>query len=94
MSTPQVSLDSMTKEQLLARIAELESQKAAKGKLWLKISEKGGVSLYGLNVRFPVTLYYEQWLRLLEYADTIKEFLTTNRNAGKLKTKAEAKDEE
>ena len=57
-----------TKEELLARIAELE-KKAAGGKhsgaLEFRVGEKGGVSVYGLG-RFPVTLYYEQWNRLLE----------------------------
>ena len=50
-----------TKEELLARIAELEKQAASKksGKLEFRVGDKGGVSVYGLG-RFPVTLYYEQ----------------------------------
>ncbi len=52
----------------------------------LKVSEKGGVSVYGLG-RFPVTLYKEQWTRLLEMADDIKTFI--RENDAKLKTKAE-----
>src|ERR1017187_8058928 len=54
-----------TKEELLARIAELEKQSGArvKGSLEFRVGEKGGVSVYGLG-RFPVTLYYEQWTRL------------------------------
>ena len=49
-----------TKEEFLARVAELEKQVAAKkpGTIGFKVSEKGGVSVYGLG-RFPVTLYYE-----------------------------------
>lgn len=47
------------------------------GQLRLKISEKGGLSVYGLG-RFPVTLYKEQWIRLLDYADAIKSFLKEN----------------
>jgi hypothetical protein len=43
----------------------------------LKVSEKGGLSIYGLG-RFPVTLYKEQWTRLLDYADEIREFLKAN----------------
>ena len=43
----------------------------------LKVSEKGGVSVYGLG-RFPVTLYKEQWAKLLGMADQIKEFITKN----------------
>jgi hypothetical protein len=44
------------------------------GELRLKISEKGGLSVYGLG-RFPVTLYKEQWTRLLNHVDEIKIFL-------------------
>jgi len=47
------------------------------GELRLKVSEKGGLSIYGLG-RFPVTLYKEQWNRLLEHADEIREFLKAN----------------
>jgi hypothetical protein len=43
----------------------------------LKVSEKGGVSVYGLG-RFPVTLYKEQWARLLEMADDIRAFIRDN----------------
>jgi hypothetical protein len=40
----------------------------------LKVSEKGGVSVYGLG-RFPVTLYKEQWVKLLDMADDIRAFI-------------------
>jgi hypothetical protein len=50
----------------------------------LKVSEKGGVSVYGLG-RFPVTLYKEQWLKLLAMADDIRRFI--DENASRLKTK-------
>jgi hypothetical protein len=50
----------------------------------LRVSEKGGVSVYGLG-RFPVTLYKEQWLKLLEMADQIRDFI--RENEGKLKIK-------
>ena len=50
----------------------------------LKVSEKGGLSVYGLG-RFPVTLYKEQWVKLLDMADDIKAFL--KENDAKLKTK-------
>src|SRR2546425_1157645 len=56
-----------TYEELKARVTELEKQKRI-GSLQFKVSEKGGVSLYGLG-RFPVTLYYEQWVRLLDAAE-------------------------
>lgn len=76
-----------TKEELLARIAELEQQvgKRRTGALELKIGEKGGVSVYGLG-RFPVTLYYEQWLRLLDNGNELRRFLEENKSKLKLKT--------
>jgi hypothetical protein len=49
-----------------------------------KVSEKGGVSVYGLG-RFPVTLYKEQWTKLLAMADEIRAFIKENES--KLKTK-------
>ena len=52
----------------------------------LKVSEKGGVSVYGLG-RFPVTLYKEQWTRLLDMADDIRAFIKDN--DGRLKAKSE-----
>jgi hypothetical protein len=50
----------------------------------LKVSEKGGVSVYGLG-RFPVTLYKEQWTKLLDMSDEIRQFIAANQ--GKLKSK-------
>ncbi len=65
--------------------AENEALKKTKQKgLTLKISEKGGLSVYGLG-RFPVTLYKEQWLKLLDMADEIRSFIEVNNE--KLKTK-------
>ena len=52
----------------------------------LKVSEKGGVSVYGLG-RFPVTLYKEQWTRVLDIADDIRAFM--KENDAKLKAKAD-----
>jgi hypothetical protein len=77
-----------TKEELMARIAELEKQAGAKksGRMDFKVSEKGGVSVYGLG-RFPVTLYYEQWIRLLDAADGLRTFLEENKSKLKLKEK-------
>jgi hypothetical protein len=76
-----------TKEELMARIAELEKQMGSKrtGRLEFKVGEKGGVSVYGLG-RFPVTLYYEQWLRLLGAADELRLFLEENKGRLKLKS--------
>jgi hypothetical protein len=73
----------MADETLEQKMARLEAENRAlreqadrrkPGELRLKISEKGGVSVYGLG-RFPVTLYKEQWSRLLEHAEEIKNFL-------------------
>jgi hypothetical protein len=76
-----------SKEELLARIAELEKQATSKktGRLEFKVSEKGGVSVYGLG-RFPVTLYYEQWQRLLGIADDLRAFLEENKSKLKLES--------
>jgi hypothetical protein len=54
------------------------------GSASLKVSEKGAISVYGLG-RFPVTLYQEQWLKLLGMADEIRQFIEENR--GRLKVK-------
>ena len=60
----------------LARLkAENEQLKSQRGRaVSLKVSEKGGVSVYGLG-RFPVTLYKEQWTKLLSVADEIRAFI-------------------
>ena len=75
-----------TKEELLARIAELEKESGSKrsGKLEFRVGEKRGVSVYGLG-RFPVTLYYEQWIRLLDAAGELRSFLEGNKSRLKLK---------
>ena len=65
--------------------AENEALKAkTKGTTSMRVSEKGGVSVYGLG-RFPVTLYKEQWLKLLALAEEIKKFIAENES--RLKTK-------
>jgi hypothetical protein len=62
---------------------EALKKRSAKG-VTMKVSEKGGVSVYGLG-RFPVTLYKEQWVRLLDMADDIRAFIEENED--KLKKK-------
>jgi hypothetical protein len=62
-------------ERLKAENAELKAR-GSKG-VSIKVSEKGGVSVYGLG-RFPVTLYQEQWLKLLDMADDIRAFIRDN----------------
>ncbi|MGA9464093.1 MAG: hypothetical protein WBV28_14970 [Terracidiphilus sp.] len=69
-------------ERLRAENAQLKSK--GTGGLSLKVSEKGAVSLYGMG-RFPVTLYKEQWLRILASASDIETLI--RENDGKLKTK-------
>jgi hypothetical protein len=71
-------------EALLARIAQLEAQVACKATIKLKVSEKGALSVYGLQ-RFPISLYRTQWEALLDHADAIREFIAAN--ADKLSTK-------
>ena len=71
-------------ERLKAENAALKSSKPARGTLSMKVSEKGALSIYGMG-RFPVTLYKEQWLKLLGIADEIQQFITDNDS--RLKTK-------
>ena len=71
------------KEELERLRAENEALKT-KRTISIKVSEKGGVSVYGLG-RFPVTLYKEQWLRLLDMSEDIRHFIAENDS--KLKTK-------
>lgn len=75
-------------EELKVRLAELEKQKAGRrsGELEFRVGEKGGVSVYGLG-RFPVTLYYEQWIRLLDAGEKLRAFLEENKAEGRLKLK-------
>ena len=70
-------------ERLRAENEKLK-QKAVGRPMGLKVSEKGAVSVYGLG-RFPVTLYKEQWVKLLDMADDIRAFI--KENEGKLKVK-------
>ncbi len=79
----------MPDEDLQAEIARLRAEneqlksKSTRG-LGLKVSEKGGVSLYGIG-RFPVTLYKEQWLKILGMTAEIEQFIRDNDHL--LKTK-------
>jgi hypothetical protein len=79
----------MTDEDLKAELERLKAEneslksRAVRG-ISMKVSEKGGLSIYGLG-RFPVTLYKEQWVKLLDMGDDIRAFL--KENDSKLKTK-------
>jgi hypothetical protein len=74
--------NAMADEELKSEIERLRAENEALKKssskgLSMRVSEKGAVSVYGLG-RFPVTLYKEQWLRVLDMADDIKEFIRQN----------------
>ena len=78
-----------SEEELKAELERLRAENAALksrqgGTVSLKVSQKGGVSVYGLG-RFPITLYKEQWLKLLDMAGDIRAFIQSN--DAKLKTK-------
>jgi hypothetical protein len=71
-----------TEEEMQAEIERLRAEnealkKPARGQMSLKVSEKGALSVYGLG-RFPVTLYREQWEKLLAMADQIRQFIHDN----------------
>jgi len=71
-----------TEEDLKAEIERLKAEnetlkKPARGQMYLKVSEKGALSVYGLG-RFPVTLYREQWDKLLGLGDQIRQFIQDN----------------
>lgn len=79
----------MGNEDLRAEIERLKAEneklkKPQRGVMSMKVSEKGGLSVYGLG-RFPVTLYKEQWIKLLNAADDIQNFIKENDHL--LKTK-------
>lgn len=86
-----IALKTMADDDLKAELQRLREEndrlknRTARG-VSLKVSEKGGVSVYGLG-RFPVTLYKEQWTRLLDMADDIRAFIRDN--DAKLKSKGE-----
>jgi hypothetical protein len=69
-------------EEMQAEIERLKAEnenlkKPTRGAISLKVSEKGGLSVYGMG-RFPVTLYREQWEKLLSMSDQIREFIQQN----------------
>ncbi len=79
----------MSDDELKNELERLRNENAALKKgaatgVTMKVSEKGGLSVYGMG-RFPVTLYKEQWLKLLDMSDDIRAFIAANE--GTLKTK-------
>jgi len=86
MSEP-TNTTTMSHEDAIARIAELERKLAASASSGgIKVSAKGGVSVYGLG-RWPVTLYQSQWATLLGKAEAIKAFIAAH--VSELATKAD-----
>ena len=86
----------MSEEQMKQELERLRAENAAlkqtsaKG-LSMKISEKGGLSIYGLG-RFPVTLYKEQWKKLLDLKEDIMAFLAANDAQHKTKETRDTKE--
>ena len=79
----------MSDEEMKAELERLRNEnaflkKGAATGITMKVSEKGGLSVYGMG-RFPITLYKEQWLKLLDMSDAIRSFIAANDAA--LKTK-------
>ncbi len=79
----------MSEEEMKAELERLRNENASLKKgaatgITMKVSEKGAVSIYGMG-RFPVTLYKEQWLKLLDMSDEIRAFIAAN--DARLKTK-------
>jgi hypothetical protein len=75
-----------TYDELKAQLAALQEKVKSRDRraLEFRVSEKGAVSLYGLG-RFPVTLYYEQWMKVLDHVDELRTFLEENKPNLKLK---------
>ena len=66
-----------TEEEMKAQIERLSAENERLKKPTLKVSEKGALSVYGMG-RFPVTLYREQWEKLLGMSDQIRAFIQQN----------------
>ncbi len=78
-----------SQEEMMAELERLRAEneslkRPSRGQLSLRVSEKGALSVYGLG-RFPVTLYREQWEKLLGMADQIRQFIADNDQALKKK---------
>jgi len=71
-------------ERLKAENEQLKAKRKGAGEIYFKVSEKGALSVYGLG-RFPVTLYKEQWERLLVKLEDLKKFIKDNES--KLRTR-------
>ena len=84
-----MSVSTLTKSEILVAVAEgtMTVEEASEHlvamvtpqPLRLKVSPKGGVSIYGMG-RFPITLYSDQWIRILDFGDEIRAFIDANRD--------------
>ena len=79
----------MADEELRAELERLRSENSALKKgaatgITMKVSEKGGLSVYGMG-RFPITLYKEQWLKLMDMSDAMRAFIAANDSVLKAK---------
>ena len=79
----------MFEEEMKTELERLRNENASLKKgaatgITMKVSEKGGLSVYGMG-RFPITLYKEQWLKLLDMSDAIRSFIAANDAALKAK---------
>jgi hypothetical protein len=81
---PAVSDEDVQAELQRLRAENEALKKSGRGRLAMKVSEKGALSVYGMG-RFPVTLYKEQWLKLLSMGDEIKAFIEANNDSLKSK---------
>jgi hypothetical protein len=90
MSPTNMSTTNNSNTDLLAEIARLKEENAKLAakkdrKVTFKVGEKGGISVYGINVRFPITLYANQWVKLLGHSEELLAFAEANKD--KLATK-------
>jgi hypothetical protein len=79
-----MSDDDVKKELERLRNENAALKKGAATGITMKVSEKGGLSIYGMG-RFPITLYKEQWLKLLDMSDAIRAFIAANEATLKVK---------
>lgn len=83
------SLNGLSQADMIAKVAQLMAdnaklKKANNGKLSLKVSEKGALSIYGMG-KWPITLYLSQWERVMANLDQIKAFVEANRSSFSVK---------
>lgn len=83
VTQPEPEIDTAKLQEQIRHLESLLAQQSQSGlprRLGFRIAPKGGISVYGLNANFPVTLYYEQWMRLREQMDELEEFAEANKD--------------